>query len=153
MSRQRVLFVCVHNSARSQMAEAFLKKYGGDRFEVESAGLEPGKLNPIVVEVMKEAGIDISQNKTKSVFDFYKQGKLYDYVVTVCDESQSERCPIFPGIAQKLHWGFPDPSRFEGTDKEKLEKTSKVRDQIRQKIKEWVHQISFLQNVDLVEQE
>jgi len=121
------------------MAEAFLKKYGGDRFEVESAGLEPGKLNPVVVEAMKETGIDISQNKTKSVFDFYKQGKLYDYVVTVCDESQSERCPIFPGIAQKLHWGFPDPSAFTGSQEEKLKKTKEVRDQIEGKIKDWLN--------------
>jgi len=136
--RKRVLFVCIHNSARSQMAEAFLKKYGGDRFEVESAGLEPGKLNPVVVEAMKDAGIDISQNKTKSVFDFYKQGKLYDYVVTVCDESQSERCPIFPGVAQKLHWGFPDPSAFTGSQEEKLKKTKEVRDQIEAMIKDWL---------------
>jgi len=136
--RKRVLFVCIHNSARSQMAEAFLKKYGGDRFEVESAGLEPGKLNPVVVEAMKDAGIDISQNKTKSVFDFYKQGKLYDFVVTVCDESQSERCPIFPGVAQKLHWGFPDPSAFTGSQEEKLKKTKEVRDQIEAMIKDWL---------------
>jgi len=113
MDKKRVLFVCVHNSARSQMAEAFLKKYGRDRFEVESAGLEPGKLNPIVIEAMKEAGINISQNKTKSVFDFYKQGKVYDYVITICDESQSGQCPVFPGEAKKLHWGFPDPSNLE----------------------------------------
>ena len=120
------------------MAEAFLKKYGGDSFEVESAGLEPGTLNPVVVEAMREAGIDISQNKTKSVFDFYKQGKLYDYVVTVCDESQSERCPIFPGVAQKIHWGFPDPSAFAGSQEEKLKKTAEVRDQIEVKVKEWL---------------
>jgi len=138
MSKKRVLFICIHNSARSQMAEAFLKKYGGDSFEVESAGLEPGTLNPIVVEAMRDAGIDISQNKTKSVFDFYKQGKLYDYVVTVCDESQSGRCPIFPGVAQKLHWGFPDPSVFAGSQEEKLEKTKEVRDQIEAKIKDWL---------------
>ncbi len=138
MSKKRVLFVCIHNSARSQMAEAFLKKYGGDSFEVESAGLEPGTLNPVVVEAMREAGIDISQNKTKSVFDFYKQGKLYDYVVTVCDESQSERCPIFPGVAQKIHWGFPDPSAFAGSQEEKLKKTAEVRDQIEVKVKEWL---------------
>lgn len=138
MDKKRVLFVCIHNSARSQMAEAFLKKYGGDLFEVESAGLEPGKLNPVVVEGMKDAGIDISQNKTKSVFDFYKQGKLYNYVITVCDESQSERCPIFPGIAQKLHWGFPDPSAFAGSPEEKLKKTKEVRDQIEAKIKDWL---------------
>jgi len=124
--------------ARSQMAEAFLKKYGGDLFEVESAGLEPGKLNPVVVEVMKDTGIDILQNKTESVFDFYKQGKPYNYVITVCDESQSERCPIFPGIAQKLHWGFPDPSPFTGSQEEKLKKTKEVRDQIEGKVKDWL---------------
>ena len=143
MDKKKVLFVCIHNSARSQMAEAFLKKYGGDSFEVESAGLEPGKLNPIVVEAMQEIEIDISQNKTKSVFDFYKQGKLYDYVVTVCDESQSERCPIFPGIAQKLHWGFPDPSGFDGSHEEKLNKTKEVRDQIEAKIKDWFKESQF----------
>jgi len=134
----KVLFVCVHNSARSQMAEAFLKKHGGDRFAVvESAGLEPGKLNPLVVEVMKEAGIDISQNQTKSVFDFYKQGKLYSHVITVCDPSEG-KCPIFPGVSQHLNWRFDDPSSFTGTHEEKLEKTRAVRDQIEAKIKEWV---------------
>jgi len=120
------------------MAEAFLKKYGGDRFEVESAGLEPGVLNPVVVEVMKEVGIDISQNKTKSVFDFYKQGKLYDYVITVCDESQSESCPIFLGAARKLHWGFTDPSSFTGSPEEKIIKTRQVRDEIEAKIKDFI---------------
>jgi len=140
MNKKSVLFICVHNSARSQMAEAFLKKYAGDRFDVESAGLEPGKLNPIVVEAMKEVGIDISQNKTKSVFDFYKQGKQYDYVITVCDESQSGACPMFPGQGERLHWGFADPSGFQGTWEEKLEKTRQVRDQIRQKIEQWVEQ-------------
>ncbi|QAT17548.1 low molecular weight phosphatase family protein [Candidatus Velamenicoccus archaeovorus] len=138
MTKQKVLFVCVHNSARSQMAEAFLKQMAPDRFDVESAGLEPGKLNPIVVEVMKEAGVDISQNKTKSVFDFYKQGKQYDYVITVCDESQSGRCPAFPGSGRRLHWGFDDPAAFEGAYDEKLEKTRTIRDQIKQKIKDWL---------------
>ena len=138
MSKKKVLFVCVHNSARSQMAEAFLKQMAGDKFEVESAGLEPGKLNPIVVEAMKEAGIDISQNKTKSAFDFYKQGKQYDYVITVCDESQSGACPMFPGKGERLHWGFDDPSGFQGRWEEKLEKTRQVRDQIKQKIIEWL---------------
>ncbi len=137
---EKVLFVCIHNSARSQMAEAFLKQMAGDKFEVESAGLEPGKLNPIVVEVMKEVGIDISQNKTKSIFDFYKQGKQYDYVVTVCDESQAGKCPIFPGTAvtKRLHWSFDDPSSFQGKWEEKLEKTRHVRDRIRIKIEEWI---------------
>jgi arsenate reductase len=138
MSKKKVLFVCVHNSARSQMAEAFLKQMAGDKFEVESAGLEPGKLNPIVVDAMKEVGIDISQNKTKSAFDFYKQGKQYDYVITVCDESQSGACPMFPGKGERLHWGFDDPSGFQGVWEEKLEKTRQVRDQIKQKIIEWL---------------
>jgi len=125
------------------MAEAFLEKYGGERFEVESAGIEPGMLNPLVVEVMKETGIDISKNKTKSVFDLYKQYKLYSYVITVCDESQSERCPIFPGVAKKLHWGFSDPSAFKGSWEEKLEKTRQVRDQIEAKVKDWLKSIYF----------
>ncbi len=138
MPEKKVLFVCVNNSARSQMAETFLKKFAGDRFDVESAGLEPGKLNPLVLEVMKEIGVDISENKTKSVFDFYKQGKEYDYVISVCDESQSERCPVFPRTAERFHWGFKDPSSFTGTSQEKLEKTRAVRDSIKRKIQEWV---------------
>ncbi|MDD4183171.1 MAG: arsenate reductase ArsC, partial [Candidatus Omnitrophica bacterium] len=103
MDKKRVLFICVHNSARSQMAEAYLKQMAGDRFEVESVGLEPGILNPIAVKTMKEIGIDISGNKTKSAFDFYRQGKQYDYVITVCDESQAAKCPVFPGVSQQLH--------------------------------------------------
>lgn len=144
MAKKKVLFICVHNSTRSQMAEALLKHLSGDRFEVESAGLEPGKLNPLAVEVMKEIGIDISQNKTKSVFDFYKAGKKYDYVITVCDESQPGQCPIFPGGGQKLHWGFDDPSSFKGTWYERLEKTRKIRDQTKRKIKEFIAQCPLL---------
>ena len=94
--KKRVLFVCIHNSARSQMAEAFLKQACGGEFEAESAGLEPGKLNPVVVEAMKEVGIDISGNATKAVWDFIKSGKPAAYVITVCDETSAERCPIFP---------------------------------------------------------
>ena len=140
MNKKKVLFVCVHNSARSQMAEAFLKQMAGDKFEIESAGLEPGKINLVVVEAMKEVGIDISQNKTKSVFDFYKQGKQYDYVVTVCDASQAGKCPVFPGtaITKRIHWGFEDTSGFQGTWVENLEKTRQVRDKIKQKIVEWL---------------
>jgi arsenate reductase (thioredoxin) len=141
MDKKKILFVCVHNSARSQIAEAFLKKYGKDRFEVESAGLEPGKLNPIAVEVMKEADIDISRNKTKSVLDFYKQGKQYDYVITVCDESQAMACPIFPGKGERLHWNFLDPSGFHGMREEMLTETRKVRDEIEGKIKDWLNYV------------
>ena len=138
MNKKKVLFVCIHNSARSQMAEAFLKKYGGDKFEVESAGIEPGKLNPIVVKAMLEVGIDISNNKTNSAFDFYKQGKLYDYVITVCDEAAAEKCPVFPGNGEKLHWGFADPSSFSGTEEEKLASTRVVRGEIEERVREWV---------------
>lgn len=143
----KVLFVCVHNTARSQIAEAFLKIIGGDKFHVESAGFEPGVLNPIAVEVMEEIGIDISNNRTKSVFDFFKQGKLYNYVITVCDEASGERCPLFPGITKRLHWEFDDPSTFEGSHDKKLEKMRVVRDKIKLKIEE------FLQEVDQLERE
>lgn len=130
----KVLFLCVHNSARSQMAEAYLKKFGGDKFHVESAGLEPGKLNPLAVEAMKEDGIDISSNPTNDVFEFFKQGKIFQYVVTVCDEKASERCPIFPGLNKKINWAFEDPSAFTGTHEEKLAKTREVRNKIKEAV-------------------
>ncbi len=139
--KNKVLFICVHNSARSQMAEAYLKKFGGDKFEVKSAGLEPGKLNPVVVEAMRQDGIDISGNSTKSAFDIYKKGKLFNYVIAVCDEAAAQQCPAFPGTAKKMHWFFADPSGFSGTDEEKLAKTLEVRDAIKQKIKEWLNEI------------
>ncbi len=120
MEKMKVLFVCVHNSARSQMAEAFLKALGGERFEVYSAGIEPGALNPLVVEVMKEIGIDISKNKTKDVEDFYKKGETFSYVITVCDQASAEMCPIFPGVVKRLHWSFADPSSFAGPHEERL---------------------------------
>ena len=138
MEKKKVLFVCIHNSARSQMAEAFLNALGGDRFVAESAGMEPGELNPLVVEVMKEIGLDISGNQTKSVFDFVKQGRLFLYVITVCDETSGDRCPVFPGYAKRLHWNFPDPSALEGTQEEKLAQTRIIRDQIRKKIENWI---------------
>jgi arsenate reductase len=111
-SKYKILFVCIHNSARSQMAEALLKKYGSEHFEAESAGLEPRKLNPNVVEVMKEIRIDISDNGTQSVFDLFRKGRLYNAVVTVCDEASAESCPIFPGRVKRVAWSFADPSSF-----------------------------------------
>jgi arsenate reductase len=131
----KVLFLCVHNSARSQMAEAYLKAFGGPDVEVESAGLEPGKLNPYVVRVLQEEGIDISTHKTQSVFDLYKAGRRYNYVITVCSKEAAERCPIFPGIAEKLHWPFADPSTFTGTDTQILVRVRDVRDAIREKVR------------------
>jgi arsenate reductase (thioredoxin) len=138
MKKRKVLFVCIHNAGRSQIAEELLRKLAGDRFEVESAGLEPGKLNPIVVETLKEEGIDITGKQTKAVFDLVKKTDHYSYVITVCDESSAERCPIFPGLSQRLHWSFTDPSKFEGTYEEKLAKTKKVKEEIRHQIKEWL---------------
>ena len=141
MKKYRVLFLCIHNSARSQMAEAFLKRHGCELFDAESAGLEPGKLNPNVVEVMKESGIDISGNATKSVFDLYKRGESFSHVVTVCDREAAERCPVFLGVAARLHWPFPDPSKFQGSRDEMLEKTREVRDQIEAKVKEFIRNV------------
>ena len=140
MDPKKALFVCIHNSARSQMAEAFLNRNGCGKIVAESAGLEPGKLNPVVVEALIKAGIDISGNQTKSVFDFLKAGKTYDYVITVCDETSGERCPVFPGKSTRLHWNFNDPSSFQGTPEEKLQKTIVVRDQIRDKILEFIRE-------------
>jgi arsenate reductase (thioredoxin) len=134
----KVLFLCVHNSARSQMAQAFLEKYGEGRFEVESAGLEPGKLNPYVVRAMAEAGLDISHNPTKSVFELFQAGKVFQVVVTVCSKEAAERCPIFPGLSEKHHWPFADPSTFAGTDEEIMARVREVRDLIEKAVKEFV---------------
>ncbi len=138
IKKKKILFVCVHNSARSQMAEAFLKQLAGDKFEVESAGLEPGELNPMVVVAMKEIGIDISRNKTKGIRDLYREGRRYEQVVTVCGGANADKCPMFPGAGPQVHWVFDDPSDFEGSYEEKLEKTREVRDAIRRKVEEWV---------------
>ncbi len=138
--KERVLFVCVHNSARSQMAEEYLRKLAGDRFEVESAGLEPGAINPLVVDALREEGIDIEGKKTNSVVDFLREGRRYDYVITVCSKEASERCPVFPGAGpiRRLHWPFDDPSRAAGTREEKLRQVRDIRDRIKKKIAEFV---------------
>ncbi len=137
-NREKVLFVCIHNSARSQMAEAFLDQMAGDRFEAKSAGLEPGELNPLAVKVMAEAGIDISGKQTKAVFDLFKKGEMFSYVITVCDGVNAERCPIFPGISSRLHWSFNDPAALSGTDEEKLSAARAIRDEIHEAVAEFV---------------
>ena len=137
MKKPKILFVCLHNSARSQMAEALLKNLCGDCFEAFSAGLEAGTLNPLAVDAMCEIGIDISGNQTKKVWDFIKEGALFSYVITVCDATSAERCPVFPFGVKRLHWSFEDPSAFSGTPQERLARTIEVRDQIRAKIVEW----------------
>jgi arsenate reductase len=134
MKKRAILFICVHNSARSQMAGALMNKMCGEFFEAESAGLEPGQLNPLVVRVLMEVGIDISRNKTQRVFDVWKSGRMFQYVITVCSEAEAEGCPIFAGVTTRLHWPFPDPSKFTGTEAEKMEQTRRVMDQIHAKI-------------------
>ena len=134
MQRRKVLFICVHNSARSQMAAALMNKLCGDNFEAQSAGLEPGVINPLVVEVLQEIGIDISKNTTQRVFNIWKSGKMFQFVITVCSEAEAEGCPIFGGVTTRLHWPFDDPSKFTGTHEEQLERTRMVRDQIHAKI-------------------
>src|SRR5208337_5221120 len=119
------------------MAEAFLNRLAGDRFEAESAGLEPAEINPLVIEVMKEIGIDISMHRTKSVFGLYKEGRLYRYVIPVCDEA-AQVCPIFPGFCTTLRWPFEDPAGFTGSREERLAKTRQIREQIRKRIEEFV---------------
>jgi arsenate reductase len=120
------------------MAEAFLNDLAGDRFIAESAGLTPGTLNPLVVEAMKELGFDISGNKVKSAFDFYKAGKRYNYVITVCDDANAERCPIFPGVIRRLSWPFEDPAQLTGTHEERLQGTRIIRDKIKSRIEHWL---------------
>ncbi|MFP4038121.1 MAG: arsenate reductase ArsC, partial [Desulfobacteraceae bacterium] len=130
----KVLFICQHNSGRSQMAEAFLKEYAGEHFEVESAGMEPAeKVNPLVVEAMSEEGIDLSDKKPRSVFELYKAGRQYSFVVTVCDAEES-RCPIFPGIVKRWNVPFEDPSTAHGSRQEQLAFVKRIRDDI----KKWI---------------
>jgi arsenate reductase len=139
--KQKVLFICIHNSGRSQMAEAWLNHICGDTFEAQSAGLEPGALNPLVVEVMREAGIDISRKRTQAASDVLQSGQLFAYVITVCDETNAERCPIFPGLAKRLHWGFRDPSAVTGTRDEKLVVVREIRDEIRARTEGWCEDV------------
>ena len=136
-NKKRVLFLCTGNSARSQMAEAFLRQYAGENFEAFSAGLEPKGVNPLTNRVMSEVGIDISSQKSKSVSEYL--GKVFiQTLITVCDNAE-KNCPTsWPGIVNKLHWSFEDPAAFIGTEDEKLSKFREVRDQIDQKIQTWV---------------
>jgi arsenate reductase len=129
--KARVLFVCTHNSARSQMAEGLLRQLGGDRFEVFSAGTEATRVRPEAISAMAELGADISGQESKTL-DRYL-GEPFDYVITVCDDA-NESCPLFPGGGKRLHWSFPDPSRADGTDEERLEVFRTVRDRIKGRV-------------------
>lgn len=140
----KVLFVCVHNSGRSQMAEEYLKRIGGERFEVESAGLEPTSVNPLVIAAMEEDGFDLSKKGTQAAWNLFKEGKFYNYVITVCDRTHEKECPIFPKPFVQLKWSFPDPETFSGTREEKLELTRSLRDAIKEKIEQFVRETSTL---------
>jgi arsenate reductase len=140
MERKRVLFLCTGNSARSQMAEAFLKKYGGEEFEAYSAGLEPKGIHPYAQQVMEEAGISLAGQYSKHVKEY--MGKMhFSYLITLCGDAD-KNCPtVFPDLAQRLHWPIEDPAAFEGTEVERLEKFRKARDQINQRIKNWLKEL------------
>jgi arsenate reductase (thioredoxin) len=138
MNKPRVLFLCTGNSARSQMAEAFLRAYASEHFEIHSAGLDPkGYILPDVLEVMKERGLDMSEQRSKGVGEYL--GKtIFAYTVTVCGDAE-ENCPaIFLNMGKHEHWPFDDPDKFEGNDSERLEFTRKVRDQMDQRIRQWL---------------
>ena len=137
MSKPKVLFLCTGNSARSQMAEAYLRKYAGDYFEVFSVGLEPKEINPLTIQVMEEDGFDLSGQTSKGVNEFL--GKVFlNYLITVCDQAE-KNCPTaWPGIIQKMHWSFEDPAAFVGNPAERLAKFREVRDQIQVKVREWL---------------
>lgn len=123
------------------MTEELLRKHGGDILDVESAGLEPGTVNPVVVELLKEDGIDISAKETKSVYDLHKDGRSFDFVIAVCDPEAAERCPIFPAEKERLHWPFPDPSKATGSMEEKLRQVRPIRDEIREKVLAFVARV------------
>jgi len=136
----KVLFVCVSNSARSQMAEAFMNKLGNGDFKAESAGIEPGKLNPLVVRVMNDIGYDISKNSTNSVFSYLKEGREYSIIINLCDQSTNQKCPVFPMTLKTMDWNITDPALVIGNEQEKLEKISLIRDEIKTKVETFISQ-------------
>ncbi|WP_299025442.1 arsenate reductase ArsC [uncultured Thermanaerothrix sp.] len=144
MTRKRVLFLCTGNSARSQMAEALLRHYAGDWFEVYSAGTEPKGVHPLTLRVLSEIGIDASQQTSKSLQVY--QGKMnFDYLITVCADAE-RNCPYFPGQGMRLHWPFEDPAAGEETEDAKLQKFRRVRDQIAARIRAWLDELGLPTN-------
>jgi arsenate reductase len=134
-TRLRVLFLCTHNSARSQMAEALLRQHGGDRVEVYSAGSEPGRVHPLAIQAMAESGIDITDAESQSLNQFI--GEDFDYVITVCDRA-NESCPVFPGDPKRIHWSFEDPSAATGSEEERLKKFRDVRNLLNMRLQTWL---------------
>lgn len=144
MEKTSVLFLCTGNSARSQMAEAFLREYGGDRFAAYSCGLEPKGIHPLTRQVMEEIGFDLEGQHSKDIME-YMGRQHFGYLITVCAQAEANCPSTFPGIGQRLHWAFDDPAAFEGSDSEKLAKFREVRDQIRQRIQEWLRELASQQ--------
>lgn len=135
---RRILFVCIHNSGRSQMAEAFLNELGAPEFVAESAGVDPRPVNPEVVRVMREVGHDLSDAESDNIVDFFRQGRLYEQVIYVCERGTEQDCPLFPGVRRTLHWPYPDPATLAGDEAERLEALREIRDQIRGRVEDWL---------------
>ena len=133
--KPRVLFLCTQNAARSQMAEAFLRHYAGDRFEIHSAGLEPHEIHPLTYQVMEERGLDLSEHRAKSLFEYYMKMHI-GYLITVCSNAE-DKCPIMPLVGERIYWPLEDPAAFEGSDEERLAKFREVRDQVEQYVQTW----------------
>jgi len=140
--KKRVLFLCTGNSARSQMAEAFLKKYAGNRFDVHSAGLDPVGIHPFTVKVMKEIGVNLAEHRSK-VVSTYLGKKHFAYLITVCAKAEKRCLSVFPGVATRLHWAFDDPAAAKGTDEEKLNKFREIRDKIDTRIRDWLSELGI----------
>jgi arsenate reductase len=142
-NRDRILFLCNHNSARSQMAEAWLKLLAGDRLDAESAGFDPRPINPLVVEVMREIGVDLAGKESQSVFDVYRRGTAFQFVISVCSRNVEVNCPIFPGAHRnRFRVIFPDPSLLKGPHEEQLEGIRRIRDGIRREIELFLHWVN-----------
>lgn len=137
MRKLSALFLCSHNSARSQMAESLLRHYGGERFEVYSAGLEPSQVNPFTRQVLAEVGLDMEGQYAKNLTDYWGGKYHFTYLITVCDRAE-EKCPLFPFATHRLYWPFEDPSAAQGTDESKAQVFRQVRDQIADKIQGWI---------------
>jgi arsenate reductase len=135
VDKQRVLFLCTHNSARSQMAEGFLRSLAGDRFDVASAGTQATRVHPLAIRAMAEVAIDLGGHRSKVVDELVEQP--WDYVITVCD-SANEACPVFPKRARRLHWSFEDPSQAIGSDDQRFETFRRVRDEVKGRITDWI---------------
>lgn len=135
--QKTILFVCVQNSARSQMAEALMNDLCGEQFRAMSAGMHPGKINPLAVEVMAEIGLDISGNRTKDALELFRREHAFDYIIAVCDLDELRECPTFPGRAERLHWPMSDVASLTGTGEQRLAQAREVRERIRTKVEAW----------------